>query len=128
MQIFVIGIILLLAILLIVVVLIQNPKGGLGGAFGGSGASQLMGVKKTGDILEKLTWGFALAIIVLCLVANSFLYDKNKLEDAQIMEDANIEAAKGSFAPATQEAAPAPEEGQATPEAAPDAGRAVSVR
>lgn len=58
------------AILLVLVVLAQNSKGGgLSSQFGGSGASNLIGVKKTGDILEKLTWGFALAIIVLTLAS-----------------------------------------------------------
>ena len=48
------------AILLVLVVLAQNSKGGgLSNQFGGSGASNLIGVKKTGDILERLTWGFA---------------------------------------------------------------------
>ncbi len=87
--------IVILAVLLVLVVLVQNPKGGLGSAFGGSGASQLMGVKKTGDILEKLTWGFAIAIIVLSLAANSFLKPMG-MEDGAVQEDANIEAAKNS--------------------------------
>lgn len=59
------------AILLVLVVLAQNSKGGgLSNQFGGSGASNLIGVKKTGDILERLTWGFAIAIMVLSLATN----------------------------------------------------------
>jgi preprotein translocase subunit SecG len=59
------------AVLLVLVVLAQNAKGGgLSSQFGGSGASNLIGVKKTGDILEKLTWGFAIAIIVFSLATN----------------------------------------------------------
>lgn len=59
------------AVLLVLVVLAQNSKGGgLSSQFGGSGASNLIGVKKTGDILEKLTWGFAIAIIVFSLATN----------------------------------------------------------
>ena len=59
------------AILLILVVLAQNSKGGgLSSQFGGSGASNLIGVKKTGDVLERLTWGFAIAIIVFSLATN----------------------------------------------------------
>ena len=59
------------AILVILVVLAQNSKGGgLSNQFGGSGASNLIGVKKTGDLLERLTWGFAIAIMVLTLATN----------------------------------------------------------
>ncbi|MBK6977719.1 MAG: preprotein translocase subunit SecG [Cytophagaceae bacterium] len=55
------------AILLIVVILIQNPKGGgLSSEFGG-GTSQMFGVQKTGDILEKLTWGFFAFLLVAAL-------------------------------------------------------------
>jgi preprotein translocase subunit SecG len=66
--IFLIVLIILTCTLLVLVVLAQNPKGGgLASNFGGAGSSQLMGVKKTGDLLEKLTWGFAIALIVLSL-------------------------------------------------------------
>ena len=52
------------AVLLIVVILIQNPKGGgLSGEFGGA-TSQMFGVQRSGDIMEKLTWGFFAFIIV----------------------------------------------------------------
>ncbi|MDZ7650070.1 MAG: preprotein translocase subunit SecG [Cytophagales bacterium] len=37
---------------------------------GGSGASNLIGVKKTGDLLERFTWGFAIAIMVFSLATN----------------------------------------------------------
>jgi protein translocase SecG subunit len=65
----IIPVILILCVLLILVVLIQNPKGGLSGEFGGS-ASQMMGVKKTTDLLEKLTYGFMFAIAVLSTYVN----------------------------------------------------------
>ena len=59
------------AILMVLVVLAQNSKGGgLSNQFGGSGASNLIGVKKTGDLLERLTWGFAIAIMILSLATN----------------------------------------------------------
>ncbi len=63
--------IILCAVLLVLVVLAQNPKGGgLSSQFGGSGTSQLMGVKKTSDFLEKATWGLAIAVLVLTVAAN----------------------------------------------------------
>lgn len=64
-----IPVILVICVLLILVVLVQNPKGGLSGEFGGS-ASQMMGVKKTTDLLEKLTYGFMFAIAVLATYIN----------------------------------------------------------
>lgn len=59
------------AILLVLVVLAQNSKGGgLSSQFGGSSASNLMGVKKTGDLLERLTWGLAISVMVFTLATN----------------------------------------------------------
>lgn len=59
------------AFLLVLVILAQNSKGGgLSSQFGGSGASNVIGVKKTSDLLERLTWGFAIGIIVLSLATN----------------------------------------------------------
>ncbi len=66
-----ISIIIVLAVLLILVILGQNSKGGVGAAFGGS-ASQIMGVTKTGNILEKATWVLAIAILVLSLGSSAF--------------------------------------------------------
>ncbi len=67
----IIVLIIITAILLMLVVLAQNPKGGgLSSQFGGSGATQMMGVKKTGDFLEKATWTLAVAMLALTLVAN----------------------------------------------------------
>ena len=70
----VIILILIIAVLLVLVVLAQNSKGGgLSSQFGGSGASNLIGVKKTSDILERLTWGFAIAILVLSVGVNTMM-------------------------------------------------------
>lgn len=66
-----ISLVLVSAVLLVLVILAQNSKGGgLSSQFGGSGASNLIGVKKTGDLLERLTWGFAIAIMVFSLATN----------------------------------------------------------
>lgn len=52
---------------LILFVLVQNPKGGgLNSEFGS--AIQLGGAKRATDILEKGTWGLAIAIALLCLI------------------------------------------------------------
>lgn len=67
----IISITLILAVLLILVILGQNSKGGAGAAFGGS-ASQIMGVTKTGNILEKATWVLAVGILLLALSSSAF--------------------------------------------------------
>ena len=60
--------ILLVCFLLALVVLAQNPKGGgISSQFSAGGAASMMGVKRTGDLLEKLTWGFAIGLVVLSL-------------------------------------------------------------
>lgn len=48
-------------------VLIQESKGG-GLASNFAGSNQIMGIRKTTDLVEKITWGLAIAIMVLCLV------------------------------------------------------------
>ncbi len=66
-----ISVIIILAVLLVLVILAQDSKGGVGAAFGGS-ASQIMGVTKTGNILEKSTWVLSIAILVLSLSSAAF--------------------------------------------------------
>jgi len=77
----VISLIVFAAVLLVLIILAQNSKGGgLSSQFGGSGASNLIGVKKTSDLLEKLTWGFAIAIMVLTMTSSMLLH-KTGVED-----------------------------------------------
>lgn len=68
------GILILIAsVILGLIILVQNPKGGgLSASFGGLG-NQLMGVKKTTDILEKGTWLFAGIVAFLCLTSAFFI-------------------------------------------------------
>ncbi len=59
--------IILASIVLGFVVLIQNSKGG-GLASNFASSNQVMGVRKTADVLEKTTWGLAAGIMLLCFV------------------------------------------------------------
>ena len=87
---------IILSILLILVVLAQNPKGGgISSQFGGSGATQFIGVKKTGDLLEKITWGFAIALLVLSIGTNFFV----PADTNQNLVSPNIENAQNSNYP-----------------------------
>jgi len=64
--------IIIASALLVFLVLIQNPKGGgLNSNFAGS--NNLMGVKRTGDILEKGTWVLVVSIMVIALLINATL-------------------------------------------------------
>jgi len=58
--------IVLVAVLMIGIVLIQESKGGgLNSQF--SSSNSIMGVRKTTDFVEKLTWGLAAAMVVLSI-------------------------------------------------------------
>ena len=63
--------IIVVCILLGLIVLVQNSKGGgLSSTFGGG--NQIMGVKKTADVLEKTTWILAAILVALCLIYNLY--------------------------------------------------------
>jgi preprotein translocase subunit SecG len=60
---------IIVCVLLGAIVLIQNPKGG-GLSSNFSSSSQLMGVQRTGDFLEKGTWILAITLMVISLAMN----------------------------------------------------------
>ncbi len=63
----------LICVLLMAAVLIQNPKGGgVDSTFGGQSANQMFGAAKSTDFIEKITWGLAIALFVLC-IATTFV-------------------------------------------------------
>jgi len=65
---FIVILIVIISLLLALVVLVQNPKGG-GLATGFQGATQVGGVQRTADFLEKATWYLGIALFVLCLIS-----------------------------------------------------------
>jgi preprotein translocase subunit SecG len=82
--------ILLASIFLILIVLVQNSKGG-GLASGFSSSNQIMGVRKTTDFLEKMTWGLAGAVVVGCIMITIFLprHDINAQQQSEIQQQVN---------------------------------------
>ena len=60
--------IIVACLLLTLLVLIQNPKGGIAANF--IAPSQIMGVKRSTDVVEKATWYLAVTLIVLSLASN----------------------------------------------------------
>lgn len=89
---------IIVSVLLILIILIQNPKGG-GISSNFSAGTQIMGVKRTNDFVEKATWTLAIAILVLSLGSNFFTGTSEVKES--IMKD-NIENATAPVAPLTQ--------------------------
>lgn len=86
-----IGLIVLAALLMCFVVLIQNSKGGgLASSFASS--NQIMGVRKTTDFIEKLTWGLA-AFMVVCSVLTAYFVPTAQTESSVILEEAVKEGA-----------------------------------
>lgn len=113
-------IICIITVLLILIVLIQNSKGGgLAGEFGGLGSNQLMGVKKTTDLLEQITWGLGIAMMVLTL-ASYIMIDRNQTGG---INSANVDRAQTQTLPgaAAPTPAPTPANGAAPSQAAPGA-------
>lgn len=103
MYLFISILIIIVCVLLVLVVLVQNSKGGgLSSSFGAS--NQVMGVKKTGDFLEKSTWTLAIALLVLSLASTAFI---SRDGGAQQSESAIQEQIDNAQAPA-QEMPPMP--------------------
>ncbi len=80
--------IIFVCVLLILVVLIQNSKGG-GLSANFSASNQVLGVKKTTETIEKITWGLAITLMVLC-VSSSFVSNNSsatgELKDTELRE------------------------------------------
>lgn len=117
--------IVLVAILMIFIVLIQESKGG-GLASNFSSTNSIMGVRKTTDIVEKLTWGLAAALVVIS-VACAYVAPQATGENS-VMEGATQEqtalpampgASKDAAAGAQKVAPAAPAAGAGAQQAAP---------
>lgn len=81
-----IGLIVLASLLMCFVVLIQNSKGGgLSSSF--SSSNQIMGVRKTTDFIEKLTWGLAVFMVVIS-VATAYVVPTAQSNSSAIMNEA----------------------------------------
>lgn len=87
---FIIVLILIVCFLLAGVILVQNPKGG-GLATGFQGASQIGGVQKTADFLEKSTWYLTIGLFVLCLVSAKFYGNGTSEGDGTFKEDTAVD-------------------------------------
>lgn len=88
-------------------VLVQKPKGGgLSGSFGSLG-TQVMGVKQSGDVMEKGTWYTMAVIAVLCVLTVFTLNIISPSKAAKQQEQSEQQqqgAQKGGAAPQQQPA------------------------
>jgi preprotein translocase subunit SecG len=78
-------IVLIICVLLILIVLVQNSKGG-GLAANFQGSTQIMGVRRTTDFLEKSTWTMAVALMLLSVIG-SIVIPRGEKEERSVIED-----------------------------------------
>ncbi|MFC2711091.1 preprotein translocase subunit SecG [Hoylesella oralis] len=102
--------IVLASLLMIGIVLIQESKGGgLSSNFSSSNA--IMGVRKTTDVVEKATWGLAIAMVVLSIACAHVV--PNAVTDSSVLEQSATETQTTNpnttpgFGASQQKAAPA---------------------
>ena len=88
---FITVILIITCILLALVVLVQNSKGG-GLASGFSSSNQVMGVRRTTDLLEKLTWGLAIALMVFS-ISGTMVMPRSAENQASSVVQEQIDAA-----------------------------------
>jgi preprotein translocase subunit SecG len=95
--------VIIACVLLTLVVLIQNPKGG-GIAANFIAPQQIMGAKRSTDVVEKATWVLAVILISFSLLSNFFRPTTGETEaitkESKIKE--NTENAQVPTAPAQQ--------------------------
>ena len=102
----IIVLIVIISLLLMLVVLIQNKGGGVAAP---TAASQVMGVRRTGDILEKATWAFIISIMVFSVSTSVIIHNSDGDLPASSI---NVERAREAQIPTLN--APAPVGGGST--------------
>jgi preprotein translocase subunit SecG len=98
---------IIVCVLLILVILIQNSKGGgIQSQFGA--ATQIMGVKRGTEFIEKATWGLAITLIILSVVMSPQGTVTSSSDDTGSVAKRKAQEAMSSPVAAPQEQAPAP--------------------
>jgi preprotein translocase subunit SecG len=92
--------------LLIVVIMVQNPKGGgLSSSLGGS--TQMGGVQKTSDFLDKSTWTLATVLIILILASTLSFAGTLSDSDSKVLDKTETTAPAAPIQNAPAPVAPA---------------------
>ena len=110
--------VIIVCILLILVVLVQNSKGGgIQSQYGA--ATQIMGVKRGTEFIEKATWGLAIVLIALSiLMAPKSSMTTESSEDSGSIAKKKAQSAVSMPAPQPQApAAPVQQQAPAQPAA-----------
>ena len=103
--------------LLIVVIMVQNPKGGgLSSSLGGS--TQMGGVQKTTDFLDKSTWYLSGALIVLILLSSLSFTGNLGDSGSKVIDESSITTPAIQKAPQTAPATEKPASTETTKPAA----------
>ena len=85
-------------------VLVQKPKGGgLSGTFGSIG-TQVMGVKQSGDVMEKGTW-YSMAIIVLLCIGSVFTLGQLQPREPEQQQEQQKQGQQGNQQQGNQQGA-----------------------
>lgn len=112
-----VSLIIIASVLMVIIVLIQESKGG-GLSSNFSSSNQIMGVRKTTDVVEKATWGLAAAMVVFSIACSYVAPEANTHQEIfqttnQAANPANLPGFDGAKtqapAPAAEAAAPAAE-------------------
>ena len=90
MYLFLVILMVVAAVLMCFIVLIQNSKGG-GLASGYSSSNEILGVRKTTDVLEKLTWGLAVFMVIASIATAYVMPSASQQDGSVIMEQAQQE-------------------------------------
>jgi preprotein translocase subunit SecG len=109
--------IIVVCALMILIVLVQKPKGG-GLASNFSSTNQVMGVKRTTDVVEKATWVLSISLFVLAMMINVWIPRDEMAVQNSLLKD------KAEQAPINAAGAPAP---AANPAADPAAEQPAGV-
>ncbi|CCY10400.1 preprotein translocase subunit SecG [Porphyromonas sp. HMSC077F02] len=78
--------IVLASIAIVFVITIQNSKGG-GLASGFAASNNVMGVRRTTDLIEKITWGLAIAIAVLAIISVKWAPRSTSTQSESVISD-----------------------------------------
>jgi len=99
---------IIVSVILVLFVLAQSSKGGgLAANFAGS---QIVGVRKTADFLEKATWTLVGVLLFLCILANIIKSDHSAVQQRSVLEDEIHNIINPNNAPRI----PAPQQNQPT--------------
>lgn len=107
----------ILSLFIIMIVLVQNPKGNaMTSGFAGA-ASNIIGVQKTGDVLEKATWGTMALLMFIAFVTAFFIPRTKEGEVLRSRTEQQMSAPMAPVAPvAPQGITPISPDGQAAPQ------------